>query len=180
MIALTLALQVIQPTPVAAASPFEAGSQAAQALDAAVQPVAPLPVQTVQDVLLEVCDDHGYADKKAEDCAKHLLGMLWKESRNVANAVGDHGLALGYFQIHYKMHGVTRECATDLRCSAGWTIDYLEKHSYPKYVKYAIQCHNGCDFDNGYADSVLRNARRLWDQPMAVVQPDFQMALAKN
>jgi len=117
---------------------------------------------SVQSELLEVCQDRGYG----EDCAKQLLGMLWKESNNIATAIGDNGQARGYFQIWYKLHNIPIACAEDLRCSANWTINYLESNSYPKYVSYAIQCHNGCNIDNGYAASALRHGRRLWDQPL--------------
>ena len=106
----------------------------------AVETAASAKHEIVQDVLLEVCTERGYG----EDCAKHLLGMLWKESNNIATAVGDHGRARGYFQIWYKLHKITLECAEDLRCSAEWTLKYMERKGYPKYPNYAIQCHNGC------------------------------------
>lgn len=119
---------------------------------------------TVQEILLAACEAKGYG----EECAKTLLGMMWKESRNVANAIGDGGKARGYFQIHYRLHKVSLECATDLRCSAEWTIRYMERNGYPKYPLYAVQCHNGCGAKNGYAASVMRHAKRLWHEPMAV------------
>jgi hypothetical protein len=87
---------------------------------------------------------------------------MWKESQFVPTAVGDNGRALGYFQIHYRLHGIAAECATDVRCSANWTIDYLESNGYPKYADYAVQCHNGCGVANGYAASVKRWAVRKW------------------
>lgn len=130
------------------------------------EPVETAAEATVQDVLLSVCESNGYG----EDCAKTLLGMLWTESSNVFDAVGDRGLALGYFQIHYKMHGVSAACATDLVCSADWTIQYLERNSYPKYVSYAVQCHNSCNAGNGYAAKTVRYANYFWDEPMAVAQ----------
>ncbi len=135
--------------------------------DQASEPVVP---PTAQEILLDTCKNRGYG----EGCAKALLGMMWKESRNLATAVGDHGAALGYFQIHYRLHKVTRACATDLACSAEWTIKYMERNGYPKYVKYAVQCHNGCGINNGYALSALRNGERLWDEPMTI-----EVALAK-
>jgi hypothetical protein len=119
---------------------------------------------TVQEILLEACEAKGYG----EECAKTLLGMMWKESRNVANAIGDGGKARGYFQIHYRLHKVSLDCATDLRCSADWTIRYMERNGYPKRVMYAVQCHNGCGARNGYAASVMRHASRLWHEPMTV------------
>ncbi|MBI4457498.1 hypothetical protein HY633_00860 [Candidatus Uhrbacteria bacterium] len=119
---------------------------------------------TVQEVLLEVCADAGYG----QDCAQTLLGMLWKESQNVNTAVGDYGNARGYFQIWVKLHKVAVECAEDLRCSAEWSLRHLERRGYPKYVKYAVQCHNGCGIANGYAASALRWGDRLWETPLSV------------
>lgn len=126
-----------------------------------------LPIEAVkprelseQEILLQVCEARGYG----ESCAKALLGMMWKESLNDAKAIGDSGKARGYFQIHYKLHKVDISCAEDLRCSAEWSLKYLESNSYPKYVAYAVQCHNGCNAGNGYAASALRHGERLWDQ----------------
>ena len=127
---------------------------------------APAPQPTVQEVLLSVCESRGYG----EDCAKHLLGMVWNESSNVSTAVGDAGKARGYFQIWTKLHKIPVTCAEDLVCSSNWTINYLERNSYPKYVSYAIQCHNSCNFPNGYAAKALRNGERLWNQPLEVTQ----------
>src|SRR5688572_8261624 len=119
---------------------------------------------TVQEVLLSVCEARGYG----EDCAKALLGMMWKESRNVGSAIGDGGRARGYFQIHYRLHKISLDCAQDLRCSAEWSLKYMERNGYPRYPSYAIQCHNGCNIRNGYAASALRHARRLWKEPMTL------------
>lgn len=121
---------------------------------------------SVQDVLLSVCEKNGYG----QDCAQTLLGMLWIESNNISTAVGDHGLARGYFQIHYELHKITTACAEDIVCSANWTIGYMERHSYPKYVSYAVQCHNSCNAGNGYAARALRNGARLWDEPLTITQ----------
>lgn len=142
---------------------------------------------TVQSVLLQICRDRGYG----VDCAKTLLGMAWKETNLVGNAVGDSGRAVGYFQIHYRLHGITLECARDLRCAADWTISYLEHNGYPEYKRVAIQCHNGCGVANGYAASVLRHGERLWGQDLAMAggsgtktavteakPPKYQAALA--
>lgn len=117
---------------------------------------------TVQSELLKICQDRGYG----EACAKHLLGMLWKESNNIATAIGDDGQARGYFQIWYKLHKIPIACAENLHCSANWTINYLESNGYPRYVHHAVQCHNGCNIDNGYAASAIRHGHRLWNQPL--------------
>jgi|SRR5688572_12717170 len=128
----------------------------------AVQEVQP----TVQEVLLQVCEDNGYG----EACAKTLLGMLWTESSNRSTVIGDGGKARGYFQIHYKLHKISIACAEDLVCSANWTIKYLERNSYPKYVNYAIQCHNSCNVNNGYTAKVIRYGKNFWNQPLAITQ----------
>lgn len=125
-----------------------------------------VPAPTVQDVLLSVCEMNGYG----QECAQTLLGMLWNESSNVFDAVGDHGAARGYFQIHYTLHNITTACAEDLVCSANWTIQYLERNGYPDYVNYAVQCHNGCNATNGYAARAARNGKRLWNQPLEINQ----------
>lgn len=150
MIALTV-MVISVATPALAASPVTDTTQ-------------PQVSPSVQDTLLAVCEQHGYGD----DCARVLLGIMWKESKNVSHAIGDHGEARGYFQIHYKLHKVSLDCAYDLTCSADWTLSHLERKGYPKYVAYAVQCHNGCDVDNGYAAAALRNGDKLWSTPMQV------------
>lgn len=121
---------------------------------------------TVQEVLLSVCTSNGYG----QECAQTLLGMLWNESSNISTAIGDNGRARGYFQIHYKLHKISIDCAEDLVCSADWTIHYMEAHSYPKYVNYAVQCHNSCNVNNGYAAKAMRNGKRFWNRPLPVKQ----------
>jgi hypothetical protein len=96
--------------------------------------------------------------------------MLWTESSNRSTVIGDNGRARGYFQIHYRMHNISTDCAEDLVCSANWTIDYLESNSYPRYVTYAVQCHNSCNVNNGYAAKVFANGRRFWNQPLEINQ----------
>lgn len=121
---------------------------------------------TVQEVLLDVCKANDYG----QDCAQTLLGMLWTESSNRSTVIGDNGKARGYFQIHYKLHKITIECAEDLVCSANWTIKYLKSNSYPKYVNYAVQCHNSCNVNNGYTAKVRRYGKYFWNQPLKITQ----------
>jgi hypothetical protein len=135
--------------------------------------IGPKRPPSVKRVLAEVCSARGYG----EDCAKALLGMTWKESNLIGSAVGDGGRAVGYYQIHYRLHGISKECARDLRCSADWTLSYMEQNGYPKYPKYAIQCHNGCNAGNGYAASALRHGDRLWKEDGA---DDVQKVAVKN
>jgi len=132
-----------------------------------IEPEAvPATQPTVQEVLVSVCEENGYG----KDCAKTLLGMLWNESSNRSTVIGDGGKARGYFQIHYKLHKISIACAEDLVCSANWSIKYLERNSYPKYVNYAVQCHNSCNVNNGYAAKATRNAKLMWDKPLAITQ----------
>jgi len=130
------------------------------------QEIAPEVQPTVQEVLLSVCEENGYG----QDCAKTLLGMLWTESSNRSDVIGDGGKARGYFQIHYKLHKISIACAEDLVCSANWSLKYLERNSYPKYMSYAIQCHNSCNVKNGYAAKALRNGKNFWNQPLVITQ----------
>lgn len=173
---LALAL-VIQPTSVTAktVSGTDIGQEITVSDDNPLEawgadPIGPFQPPTAQEILTEVCKERGYG----EECAKTLLGMMWKESQNVATAVGDRGLALGYFQIHYRMHRVTKSCATDLRCSANWSLSYMERNGYPKYALHAVQCHNGCGVKNGYAASAIRKGKQKWSAPM-----NIEIALAK-
>lgn len=126
----------------------------------------PEPEPTVQEVLTAVCEDNGYG----EDCAKTLLGMLWTESSNRSTVIGDSGRARGYYQIHYRLHNISTDCAEDLICSSQWTIDYLERNHYPTYVNYAVQCHNSCNAGNGYVGKVVRYGNYFWDQPLEIKQ----------
>lgn len=166
--ALALAMLLANPH-VAAAASANPLTQADQATMIAIQPetqAVQAAEPTVQDVLLSVCKANGYG----ESCAKTLLGMLWTESSNRSDVIGDHGQARGYFQIHYKLHNISIACAEDLICSADWTIGYLEHNSYPKYVTYAVQCHNSCNVNNGYAAKVARYANLFWNQPLEITQ----------
>lgn len=149
--------------------------------DAVISAAEPVEVETiqrthttVQEVLLEVCEERGYG----EECARHLLGMLWKESNNIPTAIGDGGRARGYFQIHYRLHKITTTCAEDLECSANWTIDYLEQNGYPKNVRWSVQCHNGCGIWNGYVESALRHGKRLWSKPLPLAAKELGKEVA--
>lgn len=137
--------------------------------EAAVETVAEPKIEpTVQDVLLNVCEQNGYG----EDCAKTLTGMLWTESSNRSTVIGDNGKARGYFQIHYKLHKISAACAEELVCASEWTIKYLERNGYPHRVNWAIQCHNGCGANNGYTAKVHRYASQFWNQPLEITQAE--------
>lgn len=163
-----------QTTTTAAIAPVEVTTTTTTTV--VLEPVdAPATPPSVQEVLLHVCKTRGYG----EVCAQTLLGMLWNESSNRSTVIGDNGKARGYFQIHYKLHKISIACAEDLVCSANWSLTYLEGNSYPKYVSYAVQCHNSCNVNNGYAAKALRNGKRFWNQPL-VVKQDAPIEIALN
>ncbi len=173
VLAIVLLGNITQPTRVLAASSDEGALTAGTMSETA--PVPPEAPSTVQEVLLQVCQDQGFD----EVCAKHLLGILMQESRGVATAIGDHGMARGWFQINrYYNPDVSVQCAEDLSCSAKWTLDHLVKKGYPQSVKWAIWCHNGCGISKTYVTSVLRKGEVRWDEPLQVVTADTQRALA--
>lgn len=173
VLAVVLLGNITQPLRVLAASPDESAlTTEAVAETAAAAPEAP---STVQEVLLQVCQDQGFD----ETCAKHLLGILMQESKGKANAVGDHGMARGWFQINrYYNPDVSVQCAEDLKCSATWTLNHLVKKGYPQTVKWAIWCHNGCGINKTYVNSVLYKGELNWTQPLPVVTADEQRAIA--
>lgn len=144
-------------------------------INASLHSDVPPSEKTIQDVLLQVCQSRGYD----EACARTMFGILWKESRGVAKAIGDQGRSRGYFQIRYKLHKISLDCAYDLRCSAEWTLTHLESRGYPKFERYAIQCHNGCNVRNGYAASTVRLSAKLWETPLLIEETQLAVAIAK-
>lgn len=171
VLAIVLLGNISQPLQVLAASTDSA--RTTDEMSALTAPEVPETPSTVQDVLLEVCQDQGFD----EICAKHLMGILMQESVGKANAVGDRGLARGWFQINrYYNPDVTAQCAEDLKCSATWTLDHLVKKGYPQYVRWAIWCHNGCGISKTYVNSVLYKGERNWKKPLQIVTADEQRA----
>lgn len=147
---------------------------------ATVQAAGPDQPPTVREVLLGICQEHGYG----LECAKTLYGMMWRESQMDGQAVGDGGRARGYFQIHYRLHHITTACAEDVHCSAEWALGYMESNGYPKYANHAIQCHNGCGVKNGYVSLVKAAGERRWaeadlaEAQQAVAHQSVAVALA--
>lgn len=173
VLAVVLMGNITQPVRVMAASPSEAALSDQSAAETA--PVPPEAPSTVQDVLLQVCKNQGLD----ETCAKHLLGILMQESVGKADAVGDHGLARGWFQINrFYNPDVSVACAEDLNCSANWTLLHMMKKGYPQAAKWAIWCHNGCGINKSYVSNVLYKGETGWDVPLPVVTADEQRAVA--
>lgn len=92
-------------------------------------------------ILSKVCRDHGFA---GQSCPALLYGMAMTESGMRWDVVGDRGESIGFFQIHRGFHpSVSRACATDLKCSATWTLNRLVRYGYPADAASAIMHHNG-------------------------------------
>lgn len=83
---------------------------------------APLPSNEVAEQIREIAAEKGFASPD------YLVRLAHCESTLNPNAVGDHGMSRGLFQIHagYNPH-VSDACAFDVRCSAEWTINMLEQ-----------------------------------------------------
>jgi len=176
VLAVVLLGNITQPMRVLAASPEESAlTTTAVAETAAEAPEAP---STVQDVLLEVCQENqAIPQEMDEKCAKDLFGILMQESRGKADAVGDHGWARGWFQINrWYNKDVSIECAEDLRCSADWTLNHLLKNKYLKYANWAIWCHNGCGISRSYVPAVHYKSTKYWDEPLVILTADEQRA----
>jgi len=88
----------------------------------------------------KVCIDKGFT---TDTCWKMLYSMHMKETTGNCKAIGDQGRSYGCFQIQYRLHNVTKQCAYDYTCSAQWTLNHLVQNGYPQSVTYAIKRHNG-------------------------------------
>lgn len=179
-LSMTLAILLLTHSaqPLQALAQVQDGAGVATEAAESAEPEAPQPEQpqTVQEKLLEVCEANE-AITNAEQCAKHLLGMVMTESDAKATAVGDRGYAKGWFQINsYYNPEVDKACAEDLECSANWTLDRLLKKGYLKYSNWAIWCHNGCGINQYYVPKVIRKGNYHWDKPIVVVTADEHRA----
>ena len=69
--------------------------------------------------------------------------LVRKESQYCQNMIGDHGLAIGCYQIHIDKHPVSRECAMDFECSAYFTYNKIKDgkgYLWTPYYKCLSQC----------------------------------------
>jgi len=169
------------PAPALAAAPTQSALATPAVAETATTPEEEA-ISTVQDTLTDICrESDKIPDEMEEKCAKDLFGILMQESMGKATAVGDHGMARGWFQInrHYNP-SVTVACAEELRCSAEWTLDHLVVNKYVKYQNWAIWCHNGCNINKKYVPAVKRKITLYWSTPLPVVTAEDHRALAKK
>jgi hypothetical protein len=78
------------------------------------------------------------AEGKYPEYAKLLYCMCKYESNFNPYATGDHGLAIGWFQIHIVAHYMSYNCATDLECSMAYTVKQIKSgngHLWSTYYK---------------------------------------------
>lgn len=95
-------------------------------------------------------------------CIKDLKAICTVETHCNPLAIGDGGFSYGAFQLYLKVHKtVSIQQAQDFEWSATWTYNHLLAYGYPTYRTQAIQCHNGCAKNNGYAQKVLSISNKL-------------------
>lgn len=100
-------------------------------------------------------------------CWKDLYAICRVETGCDAEKVGDSGNSYGLFQIHRGYHpDVTMDEAVDVKFAASWTLKRLMRYGYPEYRTKAIQCHNSCTANNGYAEKVKAEATKVVDNPI--------------
>lgn len=81
-------------------------------------------------------DDTYYLFRKDNE---KLIDCIWKkESSRGQNMVGDNGLAIGHFQIHIAVNGVSEDCAMDYWCSSEYLIEQLMAGNSWKWPTYEL------------------------------------------
>lgn len=133
-----------------------------------------LPSQQQKNVTEKVCSD-SYEKHKVDiesyhvpkglymtTCYDDLLAIAYHESRFDNNAVGDHGLSHGPFQIYQKVHpNITLEQATDYRWAATWTLERMHGFGYPAQRTLSIKAHNGFNGNGMYEHDVKATSDRF-------------------
>ena len=89
-----------------------------------------------QEISLVAIDDPTFVGNKPKQANRTinnrvsddiLACIATKESGMNPYAIGDQGLAYGYFQIHLDKHPVSYECAIDYNCSANYTAKKISE-----------------------------------------------------
>lgn len=84
----------------------------------------------VDENLLGVCSKNEMIDlikEKYPDIDDLLICMLKKESTYGTDLIGDHGLAIGSYQIHIDKHPVSYWCAMNFECALQFTADMVKR-----------------------------------------------------
>ena len=73
----------------------------------------------------------------SKEVSEEIIQCVFRrESGADCNAVGDHGLARGCFQIHIDVHPVTLECAEDYQCSRNYFAQEVSKGNSWMWTEY--------------------------------------------
>jgi hypothetical protein len=89
----------------------------------------------------EACIYHGLDNNQ---CRLDLMGIIYAETRDFSNKLGDSNKSRGLFQIHKGYHPeITDEQANDPFFSAKWTLRRMIFKGYKTNRDYAIMSHNG-------------------------------------
>lgn len=83
--------------------------------------VIPITDLSVKDQILNVAEEEGFKSTWV------LLKLVKCESTFNPKAVGDHGKAFGLYQIHIKIHKITKKQAFNVDFSTRWTINKLRQ-----------------------------------------------------
>jgi len=132
-------------------------------------PVEPLPSQTqsksvtVSNIEAPVglkaeatraCANQGF---KSLDCRNIILAISYHETGGWRDFSGDSGCSTGWVHINRCVHRHIAKAQTmDAAFAFQWTAQRLKAYGYPTYRTQAIQCHNGCYANNGYASRRIK------------------------
>jgi hypothetical protein len=118
----------------------------------------PLSVEEhIRKAAEEACKRNNLGDY----CVKDLMAITKLESSMMKEPRGDGGHSYGPTHIHLPSHPeITKEQAMNIQFALNKTLEWMIDKGYPVYRTYAIQCHNGCTKNNGYAQRILTISRK--------------------
>jgi len=91
--------------------------------------------------VIEACKHHGLDN---ENCRLDLMGIIYRETGDFTNKIGDGGKSYGVFQIHLGYHKhITVEQANDIYFATKWTLARMIHNGYKNDRDRAIRMHNG-------------------------------------
>lgn len=94
---------------------------------------------------------------KSLDCRNIILAISYHETQGWTDFSGDSGCSTGWVHINRCVHThITNAATMDAAFAFAWTAQRLKAFGYPTYRTQAIQCHNGCYANNGYANQRIK------------------------
>lgn len=76
------------------------------------------------------------------ELADLLICMWQEESSSGKRLIGDHGKAIGHFQIWISKHPVSYECAMDFQCALAYTAEKIKEGKGFWWTSYKKCLHN--------------------------------------